>query len=120
MGGKSPQTTDNALSHLRTTQSSSAFHLLETGGQLRILLRDFKLRSCGFSVRQGIDNLSFRPREFGGTFEVLEGLCHLALLEKQLCHGSNSDVAFGVDYSLLLVMGNEERQRTLTNERLFA
>ena len=39
----------------------------------------------------------FSHIQLGGTLEILDGLGHLALLEEQLGHGGDGDVALGVD-----------------------
>jgi len=79
------------LSHLRGA------HALQSAGELRVLLLDLELCAGGLSVGKGVDNLTLSAGELGGALEVLEGIGDLALLEEELGHGGDGNVAFGVD-----------------------
>jgi hypothetical protein len=89
---------------------------------LGVLLLDLKLCASRFSVRESVDNLALSAGELGGALEVLEGVGDLALLEKELGHGGNGDVAFGVDCGILLVKNILEISmvRALTDKSLLA
>ena len=54
------------------------------------------------SIAKCVDNLAFCPRQLGSTLKVLERLCDLSLLQQQLCHGGNSNVALWIDDERLL------------------
>lgn len=86
------------LPQLRPTESGS-LHLLQAGGKLRVFLRNFELRSSGFSIGQCIDNLALGSGEFRSALKVFEGLDDLSLLQEELGHCSNGDVALGVNYN---------------------
>ena len=64
---------------------------------MRVLLLDLELCAGSLGVRKGVDNFTLSAGELGGALEVLEGVGDLALLQEELSHGSDSDVAFGVD-----------------------
>ncbi len=53
--------------------------------------------SCRLSIGDGVDNLGLRAGELSSTLEVLERLGNLALLQEQLGHGSNRNVALRVN-----------------------
>jgi hypothetical protein len=57
-----------------------------------------KLHSGCFCVLKRMDDFTLGSGKFGGTFEVLERFCDVALLQEQLGHGCYSNVAFGVDW----------------------
>ena len=79
------------LSHLRGA------HALQSAGELRVLLLNLELCAGGLGVGKGVDNLTLSAGELGGALEVLEGIGDLALLEEELGHGGDGNVAFGVD-----------------------
>lgn len=89
------------LSHRRAAHTGA--HTLQLGSELRVLLLDFQLGSGGLGVRQGVDDLAFGAAELGGALEVLQGIDDLALLQEQLSHRCDGDVALGVDYCIWLV-----------------
>lgn len=72
-------------------------HALQPAGQLRVLLLYLELRTCRLGIRQCIDNLTLGSRKFGRTFEILQCLSDFALLQEQLRHSGNSNVAFRID-----------------------
>jgi len=72
-------------------------HALQSAGELRVLLLDFELCAGGLGVGKGVDDLTLGAGELGGALEVLEGIGDLALLEEELGHGGDGDVALGVD-----------------------
>lgn len=72
-------------------------HALQAGSELWILLLHLQLRPRGLSIGEGIDDFTFGSGELGGALEVLEGVSDLALLEEELCHGGDGDIAFGID-----------------------
>lgn len=88
------------LSRSRRWPAHARAHALQSAGELRILLLHLELRACRLGIRQSVDDLAFRPRELGGTLEVLQRFGDLALLKKQLRHGSDGDVTFRVDYEM--------------------
>lgn len=58
---------------------------------------DIELSTGGFGIADGIDDFSFRPREFAGALKVFQGLGDLSLLEQKLGEGCDGDIAFRVD-----------------------
>ena len=62
-----------------------------------ILLLHLQLCPCGFRVRDGADDLGFRPGKVGGSVKVLDSLRHFTLLEEKLGDGSHGDIALGVN-----------------------
>ncbi len=75
----------------------AAAHTLQLARELGVLLLDLDLGAGGLGVREGVDQLALGAGQLGGALKVLEGLGHLALLEEELGHGGDGDVAFGVD-----------------------
>lgn len=88
------------LSHRRAAHTGA--HTLQFGSELRVLLLDLELGPGSFGVRQGVHDLAFGPAELGGALEILQGIDDLALLQEQLGHRCNGDVALGVDYRIWL------------------
>ena len=86
---------------LRSRETST--HSLQSAGKLRILLLDLELGSGGLGVGECVDDLALGSRQLSGTLKVLQGLVDLALLEEELGHGGNSDIALWVDCSLLVL-----------------
>ena len=72
-------------------------HALQSAGELRVLLLDLELCAGGLGVGKGVDDLTLGAGELGGALDVLEGIGDLALLEEELGHGGDGDVALGVD-----------------------
>jgi hypothetical protein len=72
-------------------------HALQPLGELRVLLLNLKLCAGGLGVRKSVDDLGLGARELGSLLKVLKGLRDLALLEEELSHGGNGNVAFGVN-----------------------
>ena len=56
-----------------------------------------KLCPCSFGVRERVDDLALCSGELCGTLKVFERFCHFALLQEELRHCGDGDVAFGVD-----------------------
>jgi hypothetical protein len=56
-------------------------HPLQSIGKLWILFLDFELCPSGLCVREGVNDFAFGSRELGGSLEIFQGLCDLALLE---------------------------------------
>jgi hypothetical protein len=83
---------EGALPHLRSS------HALQSAGKLGVLLLYLKLCASRLSVRKSVDDLALSAGELGGALEVLEGVRDLALLQEELGHGGDGDVAFGVDW----------------------
>jgi hypothetical protein len=106
----------DALPHLRSA------HALQSAGKLGVLLLDLELCASCLGVRKSVDDLALGAGELGGALEVLESVGDLALLEKELSHGGDRDVAFGVDCGVLLVWNTLKMSmvRELTNESLLA
>lgn len=100
------------LSSRLSLSSESGVHALETGGELGVLLLDLELGTRSLGVREGVNRLAFGAGQLGGAFEVFEGLGDLALLEEELGHGGDGDVAFGVDCEFRVSI----RLENLTNE----
>ena len=56
-----------------------------------------ELCPCGFGVGERVDDLALRSGELSSTLEVFERFRHFALLQEELRHCGDGDVAFGVD-----------------------
>lgn len=84
---------DTLLPHAGTTA-----HTLELAGKLGVVLLDLDLCPRGFGIRKSVDEFAFGAGELGGALEELEGLDDLALLEEELGHGGDGDIALGVDW----------------------
>lgn len=82
------------LPHAGTTA-----HALELAGELGVVLLYLDLCPRGLGVGKGVDKFAFGAGELGGTLKELEGLDDLALLEEELGHGGDGDVALGVDWN---------------------
>lgn len=82
----------------------SAAHALQSAGKLGVLLLDFELCAGCLSVGKSVDDLALGAGELGGALEVLQGVGDLALLQEELGHGGDGDVALGVDWNGLLVI----------------
>lgn len=80
-----------------TTRESTSAHSLQLGCQLRVLFLDLQLGPRGLGVGKGIDNLARGARKLSSTLEVGEGIGHLALLQEELGHGGDGNIAFGID-----------------------
>lgn len=78
---------------------------MQSAGELRVLLLDLELSAGGLGVGEGVDDLALGAGEFGGALEVLERVGDLALLQEELGHGGDGDVAFGIDWEGGLVLG---------------
>lgn len=63
-----------------------------------ILLLDLDLCACRLGVAQRIDKLALCARQVRRPLEILERLGHLALLEEELGHCRNGNIAFGIDW----------------------
>ena len=74
-------------------------HTLESAGELWVLLLHLKLGAGCLGVRQGVDDFTLSSGELGGTLEVLECLVDLTLLEEELSHSGNSNIALWVNCS---------------------
>ena len=74
-------------------------HGVQAGSQLGVLLLDLQLGAGGLGVGDGVDDLSLGASQLSSALEVLESLGDLALLEEELGHGSNGNVALGIDWS---------------------
>jgi hypothetical protein len=85
------------LNHALPHAAGRAAHTLQPACKLRVLLLDLELCARRLGVRKSVDNLALGTGKLGGALEVLEGVGDLALLEEKLSHGSNGDVAFGVN-----------------------
>lgn len=79
-------------------------HALQTRCQLGVLLLHLQLRPCRLRIRDGVDDFTLGPGQLSCPLEVLERLGNLTLLQEQLGHGSNRDVAFRVNCSPLVIM----------------
>lgn len=99
MGNTKPQITKPIilLLHARGSTTHGA-HGVQAGSQLGVLLLDLQLGAGGLGIRNGVYDLGLGASELGGPLEVLEGLGDLALLQEQLGHGANGNIALGVDY----------------------
>ena len=84
------------LSHLSPLPPNST-HTLQLAGQFRVLLLHLDLRAGGLGVRQRVDQLALGARQLRRPLKVPQRLRHLALLQQQLRHGRDRDVAFGVN-----------------------
>jgi hypothetical protein len=76
---------------------------LQSAGKLGVLLLDLELCASRLGVRKSVDDLALGAGELGGALEVLESVGDLALLQEELGHGGDGDVAFGVDCGVSLV-----------------
>lgn len=85
------------LPHAGTTA-----HALELASELRVVLLNLDLCPRGLGIGKGVDKLAFGTGELGGALEELEGFDDLALLEEELGHGGNGNVALGVDWKNML------------------
>lgn len=81
--------------HPETRGATSATGKL--GRKLRVLLGDLNLCPCSLSIGEGVDDLAFGARELGGALKVLEGAGHIVLLEQELGHGRDCNIALGID-----------------------
>ena len=81
------------LPHAGTTA-----HALELAGKLGVVLLHLDLCPRGLGVGKGVDEFALGTGELGGALEELEGLDNLALLEEELGHGGDSNIALGVDW----------------------
>ena len=81
----------------RRSSGAHATHSVQAGGQLRILLLDLQLGTGGLGVGDGINDFGFGASKLGCSLEILEGLRDLALLQEQLGHGADRDVALRID-----------------------
>lgn len=82
--------------HPETGRTTSAGG--ELGGELGVLLGDEYLRPCGFGVGKGIHDFPLRTGELSGALKVLESGRDVVLLEEELSHGGDGNVAFRIDY----------------------
>ena len=85
------------LSHARR-RTHSRSHAGQPTRELWVLLLDFQLGARSFGVGQSVDDFALGTRELGGAFEVFERFCYFALLQEQLSHGGDGNVAFRVDW----------------------
>lgn len=69
----------------------------QLGGKLGVLLLNLELGTCSLGIGQGIDNLSWCSSELSSTLKVLQGVNDLSLLQKELSHGGNSNIALGIN-----------------------
>lgn len=76
-------------------------HTLQSAGELWVLLLHLKLGAGCLGVRQGVDDLTLSSGELCGTLEVLECLVDLTLLEEELSHSGNSNIALWVNCNVL-------------------
>ena len=56
-----------------------------------------ELCTCRLGVAEGVDDLALGARELGRALKVRERLGHFALLQQELRHGRDGDVALGVN-----------------------
>ena len=93
----------------------------ELSGKLGVLLGDLDLCPCGLGVGKGVDDLTLGASELGSALEVLEGTGDVVLLEEELGHGGNSNIALGVDCAgQVSQCTGGWAVRELTNESLLA
>lgn len=83
---------------------------LQLRGQGWVFLLDLDLRPRGLCVGQRIHQLAFRARKVRRPLKVLERFCHLALLQEELGHRGDSNIALGVD--CVVLAGIRERVKT--------
>lgn len=72
-------------------------HTLQSAGKLWVLLLNLKLGAGCLGVGQGVNNLTLSSGELGGTLKVLERLVDFTLLEEELSHSGNSNIALWVN-----------------------
>lgn len=85
------------LNHALPHAAGRAAHTLQPACKLRVLLLDLELCARRLGVRKSVDDLSFGAGKLSGALKVLEGVSDLALLQEELSHGGDGDVALGVD-----------------------
>lgn len=95
-------------------------HGVQAGSQLGVLLLDLKLGAGGFGVGDGVDYLGLGASQLSSALEVLESLGNLALLEEELGHGSNGNVALGINWSGISIYVYTTASRKLTDQGLLA
>lgn len=89
---------DILLPHAGTTA-----HALELAGKLGVVLLDLDLCPRGLGVGEGVDEFALGTGKLSGALKELEGLNDLALLEEELGHGGNGDVALGVNWESVML-----------------
>ena len=72
-------------------------HLLDSVRQGGILFLYLDLGPRRLGVRDGVNELALGPSQICRALKILERLGDLALLQEQLRHSGNSDIAVGVD-----------------------
>lgn len=78
-----------------------------------------QLRSRRLGVRQGVDDLALGSRQLRCALKVLERLGDLALLQEQLRHRGDGNIALGIDLIQTLTDMNK-RQRLSPNSLISA
>jgi len=100
--GKSVEIAIAASTFLHAGASAHGTHGVQACGQLRVLLLNLQLGAGGLGVGDGVDDLGLGASKLGSPLKVFERLRDLALLEQQLGHSADGDVAIGVDWRELL------------------